>query len=251
MDKMKTILLIIPLCFISLFLLSFPALTQNVVVASTSLTGAIVRAATGKEVRVLAPSEMRHPPEYDLKPSDLLKFEGADVVVYAGYEKMVPRLLETSRNRNILAIRIETSISPEDLIKQARRISGILKTEREEEAWEAGFLEKLRNLQRRLSPFSGHRAVVHKFAEPFAQWAGLSIVQMINPGELTPKVIAEAIAKKPKLVVDIYHFPIAEVIAENAKCGYIQVINFPGAGNTKTLEDLFEYNFAQLRKTMQ
>ncbi len=107
MDKIKRILLIILLCFISLFLLSFPTLAQNVVVASTSLTGAIARAATAREVRVLAPSEMRHPPEYDLKPSDLLKFEGADVVVYAGYEKMVPKLLETSRNRNILAIRIE------------------------------------------------------------------------------------------------------------------------------------------------
>ncbi len=74
---------------------------------------------------------------------------------------------------------------------------------------------------------------------------------MISPGELTPKVVAEAIAKKPELVVDILHFPIAKVIAENAKCRYIQVINFPGTDNTKTLEDIFEYNSTQLLKVFQ
>lgn len=57
--------------------------------------------------------------------------------------------------------------------------------------------------------------------------------------------------KKPELVVDILHFPNAKVIAENAKCRYLQVINFPGIENTKTLEDLFENNTNQLLKTFQ
>ena len=42
--------------------------------------------------------------------------------------------------------------------------------------------------------------------------------------------------------------PMLKVIAENAKCKYIQVINFPGVENTKTLEDIFEYNAAQFMK---
>jgi zinc transport system substrate-binding protein/iron/zinc/copper transport system substrate-binding protein len=69
---------------------------------------------------------------------------------------------------------------------------------------------------------------------------------MIKPGELTPKGIADAVAQKPELVIDILHFPIARVIAENAKCKYIQIINFPGVEGTKTLEDVFEYNSMQL-----
>jgi len=40
-------------------------------------------------------------------------------------------------------------------------------------------------------------------------------------------------------------------VAENARCKYIQVINFPGAGNTKTLEDVFEYNAGQLRNAFR
>lgn len=216
------------------------------VVASTSLAGAIAKAAGAKEVRVITPGEMRHPPEYDLRPSDLLKFEGADIVVYGGYERIVSKLLETSKNKNILAIHIDTGTSPENLMVQARKIAAVLKTEKEEQIWEEGFLRKLEGLKEKLSPFSAKRAVVHRFAQPFAQWAGLQIVQMISPGELTPKVVAEAIAKKPELVVDIHHFPIAGVIAENAKCGYIQIINFPGVGSTQTLEDIFEYNVFQL-----
>jgi zinc transport system substrate-binding protein/iron/zinc/copper transport system substrate-binding protein len=233
---------------IGLLSFSSPASSQEVVVASTSLAGAIAKAAGAKEVRVIVSSEMRHPPEYDLKPSDLLKFEGSKIVIYGGYERMVSKLLETSKNKNILAIQINTDTSPENLISQARRIAEVLKTEKEEQIWEKIFSEKLMELQKKIHPFSGKRAVVHRFAQPFAQWAGLHMVQIISPGELTPKVIGDAVAKNPELVIDIYHFPVAQVIAENAKCKYILVINFPGVENTKTLEDIFEYNSKELLK---
>jgi ABC-type Mn2+/Zn2+ transport system permease subunit len=231
--------------------LSFPTtiFAQEAVVASTSLAGAIAKAAGAKEVRVMVSTEMRHPPEYDLKPSDLMKFEGAKVIIYGGYERMVSKLLETSQNKNILAIQINTDTSPENLISQARKISEILKTEKEEKAWEERFIGRLKELQKKISPYSGKRAVVHKFAQPFAQWAGLQVVQTVTPGELTPKVIGDSVAKHPDLVVDIYHLPVAQVIAENAKCKYIQVINFPGVGNTESLDDLFEYNAMQLIQT--
>jgi len=231
-------------------LLNFPlsASAQEAVIASTSLAGAIAKAAGAKEVRIIVSSEMRHPPEYDLKPSDLMKFEGAKVVIYGGYERMVSKLMETSKNKNILAIQINTDTSPENLISQARKISEVLKTEKEEQIWEKKFLEKLKELQKKISPFSGKRAIIHRFTQPFTQWAGLQGVQIVSPGELTPKVIADAVAKNPDLVVDIYHVPVAQVIAQNAKCKYIQVINFPGVGNTQSLEDIFEYNCAQLMK---
>lgn len=236
------------LIILSLILLCFPsiALAQGIVVASTSLCGAIAKAAGAREVRILTPSEIKHPPEYDLKPSDLIKFEGADIVVYAGYEKMVSKLIETSKNKNIISIKIDTTTSPENLIEQARRISNILKTEKEEQQWEIRFRERLKILKEKVSAFAGKKVVVHKFAQPFSRWVGLQIVQVINPGELTPKLIAEAVSKKPEIVIDIAHFPIAKVISENIGCKYIQVINFPGIEGTETLEDIFEYNVKQL-----
>lgn len=242
----KNILLAV--IFIMIMILPLKGMAQGVVVASTSLSGAIARAAGAREIRVLTPSEIKHPPEYDLKPSDLVKFEGADVVIYAGYEKMVSKLIETSKNKNIMSIQIDTTTSPENLIEQARKISKILKTEKEEQQWEKIFIERLKTLREKVLAFSGKQAVVHKFAQPFSRWAGLQVVQVISPGELTPKVIADAISKRPEIVVDIAHFPIAKVIAENIGCRYIQIINFPGIGGTQTLEDIFEYNVRQLLK---
>jgi hypothetical protein len=164
---------------------------------------------------------------------------------------MVAKLLETARNKNIPSIQIDTTTSPENLISQVEKIAQALKMEKDALAWNERFLTRLTGVQKKLSAFSGKKAVVHLHAQPFSRWAGLSIVQVVRPGELTPKAIAEAIAKAPDLVVDIAHFPTAKAIAENAKCVYVQVINFPGMGNTETLEDLFEYNSTQLLKAFR
>ena len=233
---------------VGLFSFLSPVIAGERVIASTPLVGAIAKAAGAREVRVISPEGTRHPPEYDLKPSDLLMFQEARMVIYGGYERMVPKLLETSREKGILALRIETETSPDTLIASARKVSQALGTEKEEGVWEKQFTEKLEVLQKNLSPLSGKRAIAHRYAYPFCKWANLSILQMIPPGELTPKIIADAIAQKPELVVDVFHFPIARVIAENANCKYIQIINFPGVEGAKTLEDVFEYNSMQLIK---
>ena len=231
-----------------LMVMPSPGVAGQVVVASTSLTGAIAKAAGAQEVRVLTPADVKHPPEYDLKPTDLLKLEGADVVVYAGYERMVSKLVETSRNKQIVAIQVDTTLSPENLIAQVHKVAASLKTEREAGAWEKSFLQTLGLLKNRLAPVAGKRAVVHWHARPFAAWAGLSVVQVIPMGELTPRVIADAVAQKPDVVLDILQSPIAGTIAENAKSKYVQIINFPGVEKTASLEDIFAYNTNQLLK---
>jgi len=224
---------------------------ENVVLASTSLTAAIARAAGASEIRVLTPVETKHPPEYELTPSDLLKFEGASVVVYAGYERMVPRLLETSKNKNLVAIQVDTATSPDNLIAQTRKVAGVLHKEKEQQLWEKNFLEKLKALKVELAPFAEKRAVVHLQAQFFSRWAGLSVLQIVPPGEISGKALAEAIAKKPDIVVDILHMPVARIIAENARCRYAQLINFPGVEKTVTLDDVFEYNTRQIIKAFR
>ena len=249
----NSILILILSAAFCLILLGSPivALSQEGVIASTPLAGAIAKAAGAKEVRVLSPEGAMHPPEYDLKPSDLLKLEGAKIVIYGGYERMVSKLLEISREKNIFLLQVGTETSPESLIASARKISEVLKTEKDEQVWERQFIEELKTLQKKLSSFSGKRAIVHPYAYAFCKWANLTVVKTVNPAELTPRVVADAVAQKPDLVVDVLHFPVARVIAENAKCKYIQIINFPGVENTKTLKDIFDYNSMQIIKVFQ
>ena len=228
-----------------------PALYAQTVVASTSLTGALARAVGASEVRILTPADVKHPPEYELRPSDLGKIDGANVVVYAGYERMVGKLADVARSKSLLAVQVDTTTSPDNLIVQARKIAAALHTEKEELAWERGFLEKLRTLKEGLAPYSGKRAVVHLQAQALARWAGLSVVQVIMPGEISAKAVADAVAKQPDIVIDILHMPVAQVIADNAHCPYAQLINFPGIEKTMTLEDVFEYDAGQIVRAFQ
>jgi zinc transport system substrate-binding protein len=236
---------------VALFTCGTSVLHAQTVVASTSLTGALARAAGAAEVRILTPADVKHPPEYELRPSDFAKFDGANVVVYAGYERMVQKVVETSKGKNLSVVQVDTMTSLDNLVNQARKIAAVLHTENAEQAWEKGFLEKLASLKARLAPYTGKKAVVHLQAQALARWMGLTVVQVIMPGEISPKAVADAVAKQPDIVVDILHMPVARVIADNARCRYAQLINFPGVEKTVTLEDVFDYNTAQILKAFQ
>jgi zinc transport system substrate-binding protein len=232
------------------FLFSTPSYGQTVV-ASTSLTAAVAKAAGAKEIRILTPADVKHPPEYELKPSDVAKLDGAQAVVYAGYERMVQKLLDVSGGKGVLAIKVDTAMSPESLIRAAQKIAAALHTEKAESVWEESFSARLTALKSKLAPFAGKRAVAVFHAQPFARWAGLDVIQVLSPGEISVKALTEAVSKHPDIVVDIAHMPAARVIADNAHSRYAQIINFPGTGGTVTLEDIFDFNTTQLVKGFQ
>jgi zinc transport system substrate-binding protein/iron/zinc/copper transport system substrate-binding protein len=242
------ILVFVPALSILLSVLFVTVSYGQTVVASTSLTAAIAKASGATEVRIITPVDVKHPPEYELKPSDLIKFDGAQAVVYGGYERMVSKLIETSGNKNIHTIKIDTTTSPENVILQSRKIAQILHTEKAQEVWEKMFNTRLMALKAMLSPLAGKRTIVAAHAQPFARWAGLDVIMVLNPGELSVKAVTEAVTKRPDLVVDILHMPTARVVADNSHARYVQVLNFPGMGGTVTLEDIFEFNTSQLLK---
>jgi zinc transport system substrate-binding protein len=251
MSEKKRCIMTLIMLVLALFFGLVAVVQAQTIVASTSLTAAIARAAGATEVRVITPPDVKHPPEYELRPSDIAKFDGATAVVFAGYERMVKKLAETLKGRNILMIQIDTTTTPDNLIVQAKKIAAAIHTEKLELAWEKAFNEKLVALRPRLAPFAGKKAVVHLHAQGFARWAGLSVVQVIMPGEQSVKAVAEAVAKQPEIVADILHMPAARMIADNAGCRYTQLINFPGVDKTVTIEDVFEFNTEQIVKAFR
>lgn len=216
------------------------------VVASTSLTGAIAQAAGAHEVRIVAGPDVKDPPDYDLSPGDIAQLNGASAVVYEGHEKMARRLIESSKGRGLPTLQVETGTSPDIFVDQARKIAVVFHTRKEEEAWEKDFLQRVAVLKSRLAPYSGKKAVVHVDAQGFAEWAGLTVVRVIKPGEMSPETIRDAAARKPDIVLDSLHTPLAKAVADTARCQYAPLIVFPGAGKTKTLEDILEYDAARI-----
>jgi ABC-type Zn uptake system ZnuABC Zn-binding protein ZnuA len=213
------------------------------IIASTSWVAAIADAAGGRDIRVLAPADLRHPPEYELKPSDLQAVSRASVIVYGGWEMFAQKLAETAGGAGIQVIKVHTANSPDNLKAEAGRLAGLFGTTPQYEAWKRRFdllLEDLRAKIQNAGP--AYRAVVHRAQLPFARWAGLEIAAEYGPSELSPAEILRLVHTRPLLVVDNYHGPVARAVAEASGARYVELLNFPGKDGTKTLEDMFRYN---------
>jgi len=223
----------------------------QIVVASMPLTGALAKAAGAQEVRILTPPEVKDPPGYELLPSDPAQLNGASAVVYAGHEKMAPKLVGAAKGRGLTVVQVDTTISPENFIAQVRKIAGVFHTEKDEKTWEKGFLQRVAALKSELVPYSGRKAVVHAQAESFAAWAGLTVVQVISSGDASPQTIAGAAAKKPDIVIDSVHAPLAKSVADTVRCPYVSLVIFPGPEKTATLEDVLDYDAGQVIKAFE
>jgi hypothetical protein len=219
------------------------------VVASTAWVAAIAEAAGAQNIRILAPVELRHPPEYELKPSDLEVASRAAVIVYGGWEMFAKKLAETAGGAGIQVVKVHTSNTPDNLKAEARKLAELFGTVDRFEEWSRNFDLLAEDLQEKIqAAYSNRRAVVHRAQIPFAQWAGLEIIGEYGPAEPSPAVIFQLVKTEPVLVIDNYHGPSGQPIAEAAGVPYAVLLNFPGKDGTKSMEDLFRYNADTLLK---
>lgn len=218
-----------------------------IVVASTSWTGAIAEAAGADEVRVLAPFELKHPPEYDYRPSDIARLRFARLLVYGGYEPFVRKLAVAAGVPQERMVVIVTSNDPDNLKKQARCLAEKMGTQKREVAWEKAFNKVLADIKKQAqkNKISQKRVLVHKYQAPLVKWLGFNVIGAFNTEELSPNKVMEYAMMKPDMVVDNFHNPQGRPIAEIAKCDYVAIINFPSA-NTRTLIELLKENAAKL-----
>ena len=219
------------------------------VLASTGWTAAFVRAAGFKEVRVLAPYELKHPPEYELKPSDVAAAGEADFIVYAGYERMVTKLLEATGNKKAKLLKITTQNDFATIEASVGIIAAALGTKAAAEknlaelkAFFDGWKEELRR-----SGAYGLEAAVHFHQVPLMKDLGFSLAGTFGPGPLEAAKILALAEKKPRLIVDNRHNEIAKPLAESLKTAkVVSLYNFPNSAKTPDLIDLLKTNKAFL-----
>lgn len=213
------------------------------VVASTSWTAALARAAGATEIVTIAPLELRHPAEYELKPSDLESVRGAALVVYGGYEKFAKRLAEAAGGEGTKVLEVYTDNIPSVIKAEARKIAEALGTVNSFEAWAKDFDALAETLRAQVqAAYPDKRAVVQKYQKTAAEWMGFEVVGTFGPGEPSPSVVLDLVKLKPAIVIDNYHNPSGKPVAEALKSPYAELINFPGKDGTVTLEDVYRYN---------
>jgi len=115
--RLRALLSLALLCLVALPL----AAQEQLVIASTSWVQAYAVAAGAKNIVTIAPFELQHPPEYEIKPSDLLAVQNASLIVYSSYEKFAKKLAETAQNKNIKIVAVYTDNVPSNIIAESKK----------------------------------------------------------------------------------------------------------------------------------
>ncbi len=217
------------------------------VVAATAWVGAMAEAAGVEEVRVLAPAELRHPPEYDFAPRDVGFAAEADLLIWAGYEGFMENLFEAANISEDRILRIRTSNVPPLMAEAVETIAAELGTEDQFLQWK----RKLDQLAEELLSAADAAGVAdtpvaaHFHQRGFAEWLGFEVVAEFGPAEMTPGELASILAAEPELIIDNWHIPHGQPLRGDGR-RYTMLINFPGSHGTSSLFDVLRYNAEQL-----
>ena len=219
------------------------------IVATSSWTAAYAQAAGAENIIVLAPVNMIHPSEYELRPSDIPKLMNASVIVYAGYEVMTERLkkgLDLSPDKMCL---VKTEYDYETIEQSVMAIAVRLGTE---DAARENLLE-IRNAfdeGRKIIAEKYRldiRIVAHRLHAPLIKTLGLAPIVFFGPAAPEASEIVAVSKTEALFILDNRHNPVGQPYREilpNAL--YKQLLNFPGHLGTKTISDVIRYNVAQL-----
>ncbi len=211
------------------------------VVATNTWTAAFAAAAGARDIVTLAPGDLRHPAEYELKPSDVALLKGARLVVYTGFEVMAKRLAETAGGRRIRLVKIDADYSLNTLSTSIMAIADILGTQDQARASLADLESFIASWKQELRDdgLYGAPIIVHLFQQPLMAELGFTIRGVFGPAPLEAAQIAKLSAEKVTFVVDNWHNEVAAPLRETMPdARFASLINFPGPDGTKSLLDV-------------
>ena len=224
------------------------------VVATTPWTAAFAMAAgvDPGDIHVIAPYELQHPPEYELRATDIALIEDADFMIFAGYEAMVARMRTAIDGDTPVLIQIQTDHSMATIEASVMRIAeavGIVSVARQNIAriesfladWRASIPAASREL----------RVIAHAFQRAILGELGIPVVGTFGPGPLQARQIGELTDAGPDLIVDVWHNPAAGPLRETLPAAeFVALINFPGRDGTRTLIDVLRHKRAELDRAL-
>lgn len=210
------------------------------IVASTSWVGAIASAAGASEVTILAPIELRHPPEYDYRPGDVVKVLEADYIVWAGYEPFIKKMIEAAPEISERLIQVRTTNTPDYLVPETRKLAEIFGTQTSQSKWEEIYLTEMEDYKKRaqLNKVAEKKVVVSVHQNEFITWLGFQPIKVIGTTQLTPYDVVEILEKEPDLIIDNYNSVDGKLLVDNS--AYVLLFNFPTKEYPELLDVLRE-----------
>ena len=222
---------------------------QMRVVATTTWTAALAAAAGVTDVVTLAPSDLRHPAEYEMKPSDVFSLRGADLIIASGFEVMTKKLAEAAGSQKIRVLQIGADYSLETMKRSILAVAAVTGTEAEARANIAALEGFFVSWKAELSAtgLSGVGVLGHVFQLPLLKELGFTVKGAFGPGPLEAAQIAKLSMQKADFIVDNWHNEVGSPLRETLPTTrYLSLINFPGPDGTVTLLDVLADNRRRL-----
>jgi zinc transport system substrate-binding protein len=248
---MKSRSFAVTLCGAAVLLGSTLSAGAQTVVATTSWVAAFARAAGATDVITLAPLDAVHPPEHELRPSQLLDVARADLVLYAGYEVMAERLVEAVGNDGPRALRVRTGYTPQILRETILAIAREIGTESVAARSIAALEDFLHEWQGERASAEPLQAAAHFHQAALAREIGLDVVEVFGPAPLEAADILRISRLNLDLIIDNVHNPLAGPLEEVSGSPVALWINFPGQHGTQSLLDVLEHNRASLTEALR
>lgn len=260
MEKLRKTLSLFVLCTILFCIFPLSAETKDpVVVATNSWTAAYARAAGVRNIVQLAPADMVHPPEYELRPSDIPKIKNADYIIYAGYEVLMKTVFDNFEKDEKQLIQIDTMYTPDKLSPAIQTIAekcGNIKTAQRSAAEIEDFFA---TTHKRLTgkELSGKPVFAHFHQKAFAEALGFTVAGVFGPGPLKAQEIQKLGKLSPLLILDNAHNPLGEPLAETTGAPVAMLVNFPdfvsqdGSKSPDTLIGILNSNFSTILDSVE
>jgi len=221
------------------------------VVVTSSWTAAYAELAGIDSYSVMAPFEMQHPSEYELQIEDIKRLREADLIICGGYESMMNKIRTGLQIDPERILEIKTDYNLDNITRSVHSIAKIAgtsnKAEKNLQHIRDLFIEsreKIENAGLRETP-----VLAQFFLRSLSEELKLNIAGIFGPRQLEAFDIGELMQIDFKMIIDNAHNPSAKPLAESKKgAEIVYLINFPGVGGTRTLEDVIRYNVNMLLK---
>lgn len=223
--------------------------TSLKVVASTSWTAAFADLAGLENIELVAPASLRHPPEYEITPSDIQKIFDCDIFIYTGFERMMQTL--GKKVGNAIMIQIDCDNSIETVQKSTQKIAEITGTQKLRDERVAKYVSFIKDAANQIEQkgLKGAKVYVNKNQRFLAKELGFDITQTFGPEAVTATQIQTAKDENFIFIIDNMHNPVGEPLAEVAtNSKYILWRNFPECVEQDTLLHVVQQNVNALEK---
>ena len=221
----------------------------NEYVASTSWVASIAQLAGIDNIMLIAPANLKHPPEYEITPDDMVKVANAKLFLHAGYERMMKTISKAAEVDPDKILKVKTTNTLANLSNMVSMLSEKAGTVDIAKKRFEKFVKLIEDARQKIA-LSDVAVFANTNQAELAQDLGMNVVSTFGPGELSASQIEDAARNQYVLIIDNYHNPVASPLKQVCPSAVIlEWKNFPEKSEENALFNVIKANLDMLWET--